>query len=208
MSAFLAIAVIHLIAVASPGPDFAIIVKQSLTTSRRTIYWTALGIALGMLVHVTYSLLGIGLLVSQSIVLFTTIKLLGAGYLFYIGIRTLLTKRHVPTTHAIATLKNDTTSPWSALRIGFLCNALNPKVTLFFLALFTQVIDQHTPLAVQISYGLYMTLQTFVWFALLGSIVSSAMVRKHTAAVQHWAEKCMGAVLIMLGLRVALAGRE
>lgn len=208
MQAFLAIALIHLLAVASPGPDFAIIVKQSVTKTRRTVYWTALGIALGILVHVTYSLLGIGLIVAQSILLFTTIKLLGAAYLLYIGFRALLSKKPVASVAADASTEIDATSPWSAVRIGFLCNALNPKVTIFFLALFTQVIDQHTPMLVQLGYGLYMAFQTFVWFALLGSVFSSKIIRRHTDAFQHWSEKIMGVVLIALGLRVALAARE
>src|SRR3989338_5059978 len=92
MSAFLTIVVVHLLGAMSPGPDFAIIVRNSLTYSRRTGIWTAAGLGLGILVHVTYALLGIGFIVSQSILLYNALKYLGALYLLYIGWKALMTK--------------------------------------------------------------------------------------------------------------------
>ena len=78
---FLTIAGIHLLAVMSPGPDFAMIVRNSLVYSKKTAIYSSLGLAAGILVHVTYSLVGIGLIISQSILLFSVIKFFGAGYL-------------------------------------------------------------------------------------------------------------------------------
>lgn len=92
MSAFLTIAFVHLLAVASPGPDFALAVKNALSGSRSGALWTCAGIAAGILVHVTYCLLGIGLVISQSILLFTTIKWIGALYLIFIGWKALTSK--------------------------------------------------------------------------------------------------------------------
>src|SRR3989344_4015691 len=89
MHAFLTIALIHLLAVASPGPDFAIVLKQSLSQPRRIVYFTALGVGLGILIHVAYSLVGIGFIIARSIVLFSIIKWLGAGYLLFIGWKSL-----------------------------------------------------------------------------------------------------------------------
>ena len=88
-SEFLTVALIHLLAVASPGPDFAIVVRESVGYGRRAGLFTAFGVGTGILVHVTYSLLGIGLIVSQSIVLFNALKWLAAAYLLYIGIKAL-----------------------------------------------------------------------------------------------------------------------
>jgi threonine/homoserine/homoserine lactone efflux protein len=85
MSAFLTVAVIHLLAVMSPGPDFILVTKNTLTLSKRSGIYTAMGLGFGILVHTAYSLLGIGLVISKSIVLFNTIKYLGAAYLLYIG---------------------------------------------------------------------------------------------------------------------------
>ena len=71
---FLTVALIHLLAVASPGPDFAVVVRESVTHGRRAGTWTALGVGCAIFLHVGYSLLGIGLIVSQSIVLFNALK--------------------------------------------------------------------------------------------------------------------------------------
>ncbi len=78
---FFTVALIHLLAVASPGPDFAIVVRESVAHGRRAGTWTALGVGTGIFVHVAYSLLGIGLIVSQSIVLFNALKWLAAAEL-------------------------------------------------------------------------------------------------------------------------------
>jgi RhtB (resistance to homoserine/threonine) family protein len=207
MSTFLTVALIHLLAVASPGPDFAIVVQQSLTQSRRITLWIAAGIALGILLHVTYSLLGIGLLIAQSVVLYTVIKLLGAGYLLFIGWKALRC-RHAPAAVAASVQPSSALTPLRALRVGFLCNALNPKVTLFFLALFTQVIAADTPILVQAGYGLWMSFATFAWFALLGSVLTTQAVRRRIGFFHVWAERLMGAILIAMGIRVALSARN
>ena len=86
---FLTVALIHLLAVASPGPDFAVVLKESVAHGRRAGLFTAWGVGTGILLHVAYSLLGIGLLVSQSVLLFNLLKYLAAAYLVYIGIRAL-----------------------------------------------------------------------------------------------------------------------
>lgn len=204
MSAFLTIAIIHLLALMSPGPDFAIIVKQSLSQPRRIVLWTAFGVALGILVHVAYSLLGLGLIISQSIVLFSIIKLAGAAYLIFIGWKSLTSK--APAHHQEERERRTSVmSVTQAVRIGFLTNALNPKVTLFFLALFTQVIDPQTPLVVQLIYGLFMSAQTFFWFSVLASVLTLRPVRSCLDVIHLWAERVMGAVLIALGVKVALS---
>ena len=94
-----------------------------------------------------------------------------------------------------------------AIRIGFLCNALNPKVTLFFLALFTQVIDPRTPFIIELFYGLFMSAQTFLWFTMLGFVLTLGPIRSCLDVIHLWAERVMGAVLIALGVKVALSAR-
>ena len=86
--------------------------------------------------------------------------------------------------------------------MGFLTNVLNPKATLFFFALFTQVINPHTPKAIQVLYGLEMSVMTFVWFALVAAILSHNLIRSRFASVQH------GVILIALGVKVALSSSK
>jgi hypothetical protein len=92
-SEFFLVALAHLIAVISPGPDFAMVLRQSITFGRRTAVWTSVGIGTGILVHVTYSLLGIGLLVRSSVLAFNILKWLGALYLAWIGLKALRSKQ-------------------------------------------------------------------------------------------------------------------
>ena len=207
MSAFLTVAIVHLLGVMSPGPDFAIVTRNSLSYSRKTGIITAAGIALGLQVHVLYSLLGIGLLISRSIVLFSIIKYLGAAYLIYIGWKALTAKKAEVSRTVIEKEEKDI-SPLQAFRNGFLCNVLNPKATLFMLALFTQVIDPTPPLAIQGFYGVYMGLATFVWFSFLASVFSLSIIKRTFERAQTLIERTMGAVLIGLGIKVALAARE
>ncbi len=92
--------------------------------------------------------------------------------------------------------------------MGFLTNVLNPKATLFFFALFTQVINPHTPKAIQVLYGLEMSVMTFVWFALVAAILSHNFIRSRFASVQHYLERTFGVILIALGVKVAISSSK
>lgn len=145
MTEWIAVITITLLAVVSPGPDFAMVSRNSLLLSRRSGVLTALGIGLGVLVHVTYTLLGVGLLIQQSAWLFNVIKLLGALYLIYLGFKMLRTQK----AGEFAPSKVAPVSDLEALRIGFLTNALNPKTTVFIVSLFIQVVGPDTPPSMQ-----------------------------------------------------------
>ena len=197
----LTITIIQLLAIMSPGPDFAIICRNSLIYSRRTGIYSAVGISLGILVHVTYTLVGIGLIISRSIFLFSTLKLLGAAYLIYIGYKSLKAKPNGKIT--AFTAKKDL-SRLQAIKMGFITNILNPKVTLFFFSLFTQVISPNTPASLRALYGLQMFVFTLSWFTLLAIAISHPIVKNRFLSVSHYVEKTMGVILITLGIKVAL----
>jgi threonine/homoserine/homoserine lactone efflux protein len=90
-----------------------------------------------------------------------------------------------------------------AFTSGFVTNGLNPKATLFFLSLFTVVINPHTPLAVQAGYGIYLAVATAFWFCLVAMLFSQQRVRAGFARMGHWFDRTMGAVLIALGVKIA-----
>lgn len=201
---FMTVALVHLLAVASPGPDFAVVVRESVAQGRRAGSWTALGVGCGIFVHVAYSLLGIGLIVSQSIVLFNLFKWLAAAYLVYLGWRAL--RARPMSLEAIdGTNAPVARSAWRAFVIGFVTYGLNPKATLFFLSLFTVVISPDTPLLVQAGYGLYLAGATALWFLLVAWLFSRGRVRAGFARMGHWFDRLTGAVLIGLGARLALS---
>nr|WP_247684735.1 LysE family transporter [Pseudoalteromonas luteoviolacea] len=197
------IALAHFFAVASPGPDFAIVLKQSVQQGRKNALFTSAGVGLGIFVHVSYCLLGVALVLSQSPELFNVFKYLAGAYLAYMGIQALRSAKpaegQTETAEKLASESN-----WKALRRGFLVNALNPKATLFFLSLFTLMIDPGTPQQVQIFYGVYMALATWVWFSILSVILSRDSVRCFFHRAGHWFDRGIGVILILLAFRVVV----
>jgi len=152
MTEFLAVAVITIFATISPGPDFLMVTRNSLLCSRRAGVFTAFGIGLGIWVHVAYSICGIGMLISKSILLFNVLKFIGAFYLLYLGVSMLRSKAKPET----AEIREPEAMPdWKALRVGFMTNAINPKSTIFLVSLFMQVVNPTTPISVQIAYGAF-----------------------------------------------------
>jgi len=88
-----ALLTIQLLGLMSPGPDFAIVVRNSLIYSRKTAIFTAIGLAFGVLIHLSYILLGLGAMISKTVWLFSLFKYVGAAYLIYIGCKGLCTKK-------------------------------------------------------------------------------------------------------------------
>jgi RhtB (resistance to homoserine/threonine) family protein len=198
----LTVALIHILAVMSPGPDFIMTVRNSLAYSRRSGVYSSIGLGLGIMVHVTYCLAGIALIISRSVLVFSVIKYIGAAYLFYIGFRSIRSKPKNDTFTVEDHHKEDLTK-FEALRTGFMTNATNPKATLFFLSLFTIVIQPSTPLVVKLIMGAEMVLATMLWFSIVTIIVSHRLVRNRIGKIQHYLERFMGGVLILFGLKVA-----
>lgn len=204
MTELLAVITITLFAVISPGPDFAMVSRNSLMLSRRAGVLTAVGIGLGVLVHVSYTVLGVGLLIQHSLWLFNTIKLAGAAYLVYLGIKMLRARSaQVADTARLAPL-----SDLTALRTGFFTNALNPKTTIFILSLFMQVVQPTTSLTVQAGYGAFISLAHIAWFTMVALFFSSSSVRDRLLAVRHWIDRAFGGLLVGFGLILAAASQS
>lgn len=200
---FLTIAIAHLFAVASPGPDFAVVTRQCVTGGIKAGLWTSLGVGTGILVHVAYCLLGVALVLSRSPVLFNGMKYVAAAYLFYLGLQSIRTSFTVAAQPRDAPVET-VVEARKAFFLGFLTNGLNPKATLFFLALFTVVIDPATPTGMQLLYGLYLALATFVWFATLSKVLGRRRVRDWLLRAGVWFERGMGTVLVLLAVQIAL----
>ena len=202
--AILTVASVHFLALMSPGPDFILTVQSSLLRSRKAGIYSALGLATGMGVHVAYSLAGIGFLISRSILLFSVLKYLGAAYLIYIGYKALRSKKE---SYQVKDGAKAAITFGQAWRTAFITNVTNPKVTLFFLSVFTLVINPHTPLYIQLIMGLEMVAATFLWFSLVAIVFSHRLLQGRVQNVQYYAEKFLGAVLVLLGLKLATASR-
>ena len=200
---FSQVAIAHLLAVASPGPDFALVLKQSLSHGRRTAICTSFGIGAAILLHVTYSLLGLGLLIRGSETWFNAVKYAGAVYIAWLGVQALRARRRT---------SNDQPGPGPALERpgggrsflqGFLTNALNPKATLFFISLFALVVSPQTPRLIQAGYGLWMAVVTAAWFCLVSVLFTKREVRRAFLQHGHWIDRALG--VVFLGFAASLA---
>lgn len=202
MTELLAVVTITLLAVISPGPDFAMVSRNSLLLSRRAGVLTACGIGAGVVIHVSYTLVGVGVLIQQSLWLFTLLKAIGAAYLIYLGICML---RHAGVA-ASSRANPAATSDFAALKIGFLTNALNPKTTIFIVSLFMQVVNPQTPLSVQIGYGLFIAVAHILWFAAVALLFSAPGVNARLLRLRKGIDRAFGGLLIAFGTLLAVAG--
>lgn len=201
---FLTLGVIGFLGAMSPGPDFVIVTQHSLQQGKKSGLYTALGIALGCLVHVSYCVIGIGVLVAKSVLAFNIIKYLGAGYLIFLGIKALISRSEdqmIQKGASSGSKKN--LSSFAALKRGFLVNVLNPKATLFFLSVFSQVINPQTPQTIQALYGLEFSVISFIWFGSLAWILTHESLKIKLTKAQKYLDKMLGGFLVALGLKVA-----
>lgn len=203
MPELIAVAVFTLLAVISPGADFAMVTRSSYAQGRKAGLAAAVGIALGVQVHVLYTVLGIAVIISQSPVLFLAMKAVGAGYLIYLGYKSLTNTTRI-SLDGLA--HNADASVMKALRTGFLTNALNPKTMLFVISAYTQVVQPGSPLALDFAYGAFMSVAHWVWFSLVAVFFSSTALRAAMIQRQQLVDRVIGVALIGLGLAVAVAG--
>ncbi|AIR88532.1 LysE family translocator [Pseudomonas cremoricolorata] len=198
MNELIAVAAITVLAVISPGPDFAMVTRTSYAYGRRHGLLAALGIACGVQVHVCYAVFGIALIITHSPLLFLAMKLLGAGYLLYLGYKSLTSTSAL----SIDAASGPALSNRQAFAQGFLTNALNPKTMLFVVAVYSQVVQAGSSWASSLGYGLFMSAAHWLWFSLVAVFISAPGVRQRLLARQRMLDRVIGSALIGLGLWV------
>lgn len=201
MTEFFMLTLVAALMIISPGPDFAVVVKNSLTHGRSSGVYTSLGIAIANMVHVAINLFGIGVVISQSIIAFTVMKILGAGYLLYVGYKGIRAKPADTKTLEI----NKVSKPareHNGFYSGILTCLLNPKACLFFLSFFSVMLSPATPIPTQIFYGVWISAMALFWFILVTFFFTSPVIGKKIDAFKHWLERFTGGVLILLGIKL------
>lgn len=198
LAIFTTVALAHALAVASPGPDFAMVTRQSLTHGREAGLWTAAGIGSGILFHVAYGLLGLGWLLQRYPQFLSGLAYAGAAFLLYMGYGAL---RSQPLPEIAPDTTTATTGDWKKnFLIGLATNVFNPKATLFFVALFAAVITGPMTGALKLVLGLWLPLTTFGWFALVALLLSRDGLRQRLRRHAHRIDRVMGAILIALAV--------
>lgn len=203
--ALITLTIVHLLALMLPGPDFVLIVRQSIRYGRKIALLSALGIACGLSVHVMYTVFGLGFIIKTTPWLFTVFKYIGAAYFVYLGIQLLRTPRQAQTTLTDDHTQTDThMTATRAFVTGVMTNALNPKATIFFLAIFTTIIDSHTAFSTQLLYGVWMCIVAALWFSLVSVVFSQHKIR-HAFLKKGWLlDKVVGSILIILAAELII----
>jgi RhtB (resistance to homoserine/threonine) family protein len=190
-------------AIVSPGADLAMVIRQSVLQGRREAVLTSFGIGTSLMFHVTYTILGLGLIISKSILLFNIVKWVGVAYLVYIGISSLRAgKTEISAPSGVGEEIRKQTS-FKAFLLGFMANALNPKPVFFFLSIFSAVVSQTTPGMVKFGYGLVMASALIAWFVGVSFFMTTPAMRAAFSRMSKWINRISGLVFIGFGLKLA-----
>lgn len=202
MQGLILITSIHLLAAASPGPDFILVSQQTLSNGKRSGFMVSIGIALGLSVHIIYSALGLAAVIASSTTALWVIKIIGGCYLLYLGVQGLRTQPQNKIEGSSSTKNIVKHSNLKAIAKGFLCNALNPKAPIYFVALFTVVLSPNLPLLHLVIYGAWMMFLQLLWFSTVIVLLSRPSVNEKFQRLGHWIDRILGGAMILIGLKV------
>jgi len=199
---FITLTLVSLLAAITPGPDFALVVRNGVIYSRKIALYTAIGVSLGLFFHVSYILLGLGCMITGSSELMMGIKYAGASYLLFLGVKSLLKPQLVSPKDMTTSDQNLSTT--RSLRMGFFNNLVNLQSALFLMSLFAIIITPSTPLHIQMGYGLWRIFLSLVWFVCLALFITHPAVKSRLLAMGPFFKIIMGLILCFLALRVFL----
>lgn len=199
----LAFAGVSLLLAVTPGPDMAVVTKNALAHGRRGVALTTSGIGLALLVWVSSTAVGLSALLRASSGLLFALKLVGAAYLAYLGIRALLESRHRPA-ELIANAPAEAPAR-SIFQQGFLSAIGNPKLGVFFVTFLPQFVSPgQPPLARLLELGLVFALIGWTWLNAYGLFVTRLRILITAPRVRQWMQRVTGVVLLGFGARLAL----
>lgn len=206
----------------TPGADTLLVVRNALSRGRASGVATTFGICSGLFIHALVSALGLSVIVLQSALAYSLLKYAGAAYIVYLGIRSLLRKpgpepgdepghgdpARIPSSVEFGTSRRFSSPLSRSLAEGFLCNVLNPKVVVFYLAILPQFVSPTDPV---LAKSLLLTAIHFamglVWLVVLSLFLGRMRAFISGDRLRHRLEKVSGAIFVGLGLKMALEGR-
>ena len=201
MAEIIAVSTIAIFMAMLPGADFVMVTRTSIYNGRFAGLYMSLGMCLSVCIHASYSIAGLAVVIANSPWLFSAIKYLGAAYLIYIAWQLLTTRESLNKDQSSLTTQM---SPFVALRLGFTCNILNPKTSIFFLSIFTQVVSIDTPLIMQVSYGLIIVLAHFIWYSGVALLLSHPSILPRFNRQKQKVDKVAGFVLMLIAIKLSL----
>ena len=201
----LAFTLVAAIAIASPGPA----TLMAINNSQRSTIWSSLGNGSGLFCLSAAAMLGLGALLASSEVLFNAVKILGAGYLFYLGVRQLLKKGPMLAQATAAGVAKQRPTPMKLYKSAFLTAVTNPKATMFFTALFPQFIDQGAALLPQFLAltGIFVAL-SLVSLSLYAALAARAKGVLTRPSLSRWVSRVVGTTFIGFGAAILAMRRQ
>jgi threonine/homoserine/homoserine lactone efflux protein len=194
---FFTVALLHFFAVSSPGPDFILVTRQAIKLGRKAAIYTSLGIGIGILIHSLAAIMGLTLIISSNPYLFLCMKLAASLYLFYLGLMSI-----IQTSETGNEIESRDSSELNSFLIGFITNVLNPKAIIFFVTLFSIVLNNSTSAALLTIDGLYMSAATFLWFLLISYVFTNKnLIEKYFYVLPSF-EKIIGILLIIIASQI------
>lgn len=196
------------LAIISPGPAILLAIRNSVAFGVRSVIWSSIGNVSGIFFLSTSAMLGLGVVLKSSAILFDTVKILGALYLFYVGIRHLVGRCSIHNSENENLTYAVIPRAIYLYKDGFLLATTNPKPILFFTALFPQFINTDMPLLPQffILTGIFMLLSfiTLLFYANVASVARSLLIKPHFL---KWINRVVGGVFISFGVVLLTLGR-
>ena len=198
---WLSLVVICILGALSPGPSLALVIKNTLNGGVNQGYATALSHGLGVALYAAITATGIGLLIVQSPMIFATIKYAGAAFLLYLGIKALMSKQQ---NIKLSQQNGDFDPTINGWRDGFLIAFLNPKLAIFFLALFSQFVEPDASWQQKGVMTATVGIIDMLWYVIIAFTLSRGPILEKLKANSHIVDKITGSFLILLAARVVL----
>lgn len=198
---WLSLVVICILGALSPGPSLALVIKNTLNGGVKQGYATAISHGLGVALYAAITATGISVLILQSPILFDAIKYSGAAFLLYLGITSLMSKK---SGNELLTKNNTVDENINGWRDGFLIAFLNPKLAIFFLALFSQFVDKDDGWQQKVIMTSTVGLIDMLWYVIIAYAISRGPIIDKLKANGHIVERITGCFLIVLAARVVL----
>lgn len=193
----ISVALIWSIAVITPGPNFFIVVHNSLKTNDKSTFYIVMGIVAGTFIWSFLGFLGISYILINSVFIFSVLKLLGGLYLIYLGLKLILLKekKHIK----VQTTKSDSIN---SFKLGLFTNLSNPKTAIFMTSLFATTLQENTSFNISLLSLISIVLISFFWYYFIAYIFSKQNPQAIFEKYQTWINKLSGGLFVIFGVNV------
>jgi threonine efflux protein len=199
LSILLTVGLTHILALMSPGPDLVLVIRNALGKSRVDGYFTALGFAVGVTIHLSFGFIGLSFLISKIPTLLTIIQLVGCLYLVFIGWKSWRADSfNLKNTNQIRQ-----SEIWISFKEGLVTNLLNVKAMLFFMTLLVTLLTPDLALSIKLASVALMFTLTFIWFAIVTRFLTIQRIQERFFASQRMIEKVLAILLWLLALKLS-----